>query len=585
MRFLPTRVLLFLRHSFVTQGLIVLVGVLAYSNTFQVPFLFDDRHAIADNAALRNLQTLLIPSGSRWFGYLTFGLNYALGGLNPAGYHLVNLLIHVAAALLLFKLVVLTFNLPFFRRFGHGTDVQDSVRAVAFLAALLFVSHPVQTQAVTYIVQRFASLATMLFILSVFLYAKARIEMPAGRRWIIWYAFALLSALFSMKTKEISFTLPFVILLYEFCFFPKEERKKTSARTALMIFLLTALVIPISIVGASGSGGELSGAFRATSEISRMDYLATQFRVVITYIRLLFLPLGQMIDYDYTLYHSFLDLQVMLSFAGLAFLLGFGCVLLLRSDRTDSSPFLRPIAFGIFWFFITLSVESSVIPIADVIFEHRLYLPSVGAFIAIAGGVGIALHKLLNSHPAVWKASLAAVLAVLIVLPVQTYARNSVWRSEIDLWEDVLAKKPTHARAQAIIGLKFLEQGGVDESIRRFRKAVELKPSYAEAHVALGNAYMTKGWLDEGYAEYMTALKMGTLDHYDTAQLTMNIGTYYLRKGQPEQALRSYRMALGMIPDDAMIHHNLALAYEMMGMKQKAEEYHRKAHLLNPERY
>jgi hypothetical protein len=191
-----------------------------------------------------------------------------------------------------------------------------------------------------------------------------------------------------MKTKEIAFTLPLAIALYEFLFLRDSIKRRLLYLAPL---LLTMLIIPLSILDADRPIGEFIGeageAARVESGVSRLDYLLTESRVVVTYIRLLLLPINQNIDYDFPFYNSFFDPKVFLSFLLLVSIVGLGAFLL-RCSRS-SEPALRAVSFGIFWFFITLSVESSLIPIQDVIFEHRLYLPSVGVFLALASGAAI----------------------------------------------------------------------------------------------------------------------------------------------------------------------------------------------------
>ncbi|MBI4838692.1 MAG: hypothetical protein HY806_06030, partial [Nitrospirae bacterium] len=192
------------------------------------------------------------------------------------------------------------------------------------------------------------------------------------------------------KTKEIAFTLPIIIVLYEFMFFDGKIKKRI---LYLIPLLLTILIIPLAYMESGKSTGDLisdlSETARLQTEMSRMDYLFTQCRVIVTYIRLLFLPVNQNLDYDYPVYHSFLNPNVFLSFLFLMVIFCIGVYLLYRSRITHylsvcnaQAVTLRITAFGILWFFVTLSVESSVIPIVDVIFEHRVYLPSIGAIIA-----------------------------------------------------------------------------------------------------------------------------------------------------------------------------------------------------------
>jgi len=296
--------------------LLTFLATIIYSNTFSVPFHFDDTPNILENPQIKDLKNFLDFSGNRYVGYLSFALNYHFGGLHVFGYHLVNLLIHIINGFLVYFLVLLLFKTS--RRQKTLADpnilstTHDSQIAaapwIALAAALLFVAHPIQTQAVTYIVQRFASLVTLFYLFTVVCYLKWRLASPETRSRFLWYWMALLFTVLAMKTKENSFTLPFMILLVEVVFFRSFTRRRW---VALIPFLLTLLIIPVSRGDALG---EAEGFARDTTAISRSDYLFTQFRVIVTYIRLLFLPIRQNLDYDYPIYHSLLEPSVLIDY-------------------------------------------------------------------------------------------------------------------------------------------------------------------------------------------------------------------------------------------------------------------------------
>jgi len=351
--------------------LLSLLAALIYSNTFSIPFHFDDADNIVQNPQIKDLTNFFDLSGSRYVGFLSFALNYSVGGLQVFEYHLVNLIIHIANGFLVYSLVLLLFK----AESQHSSlTTHDSplttVPWIALGAAMLFVAHPIQTQAVTYIVQRFASLVTLFYLLTVFCYLKWRLASSETRSRYLWYGGALLSTVLAMKTKENSFTLPFMILSVEAIFFRSSTRKRW---LALLPFLLTLPIIPLSHPGAMGEGE--AGFAQGTAEISRSDYLFTQFRVIVTYLRLLFLPIGQNLDYDYPIYHSILEPAVLFSFLFLLLIFVVSLFVIFYSRLTTQDSQLRLMGFGMVWFFLTLSIESSIIPIKDVIFEHRLYLP------------------------------------------------------------------------------------------------------------------------------------------------------------------------------------------------------------------
>ncbi len=581
-------------------SLIAALACIIYSNTFSVPFHFDDKLNIVDNAFIKDIKNFWPPAAARWFGYFTFALNYRFNGLDTTGYHAVNLAIHILNSFLVYWLVLLIFKTAFFTSPVRNFEGSEQSRGIttALLAALLFAAHPVQTQAITYIVQRFASLATLLYLLSLTAYGQARLlsfkgaNRPGNRMNVIaqsiLYVVSFLSAVLAMKTKEISFTLPVVIILYEFSFFggAKQPSLRDLHRRKILYFLpflLTSLIIPLTLIRSATGWKNLFSVFTATNEISRHDYLLTQFRVLVTYLRLLFFPLNQTADYDYTVYRSFFDAAVLFSVLLLASLCGLAVFLSLRSRSTFQTG--RVIAFGIFWFFITLSVESSIIPIADVIYEHRLYLPSAGIFIAAAAAGVSGAHMAQKRHRLAFSALIAAGGLIIIVFSTSTFLRNRVWSSETGLWQDVIEKHPANVRAHSMLGILYQRNRLLNEAIEEYVKAVTLKPSYAEAHVNLGSAYVERGMLDQGMKEFMTALHLRSLDDIDTANLYINIGYCYQKQGLPDRAIEFYNYALPIIPDDANVYFFLGKAYDMKGFRKSAAEYFSRAHQLNPDRF
>jgi Flp pilus assembly protein TadD len=543
--------------------LIVAVGLIAYSNTFQVPFQFDDLFNIRDNPIIKDFKyfvepsrakTLLLYSAlrSRFVGYLTFALNYKLHGLTVAGYHIFNLAIHVMSALLLYWLVVLTCRTPAMKPSQNGH--QQVAHCIALFSALLFVAHPIQTEAVTYIVQRLASLATLFYLLSLTSYIQSRLSLSKARRFT-FYAVSLLSAILAMKTKEIAFTLPVMITLYEFMFFEGQIKRRI---LSLIPLLLTMVIIPFTLIGMGKPVGELisdvSEATRVQTAMSRWDYLFTQFRVIVTYIRLLLFPVGQNLDYDYPLYHSFFSPPVFLSFLVLAAILSFG-IYVFRYRKLV--PHTRLISFGILWFFVALSVESSFIPIEDVIYEHRMYLPSVGMFIAVMTSLFLARDQLTRGE----KIIIPSCMLIVIILASVTYARNMVWQSEVALYRDVVRGSPHKARGHNNLGNAYLKQNRLDEAVHEFITALKLNPDYAMAHNNLGDAYVKQKRLDEAIHEFITALKLDS----DLTEAHNNLGTVYLMQNRLDEAVHEFITALKLNPDLAEAHNNLGDAY----VKQK----------------
>ncbi len=549
--------------------IILLAGLIAYSNSFHGPFQWDGTAAISENPIIKQVGNFLTSTKGyesnprRFIGYLTFALNYHFGGLNVTGYHLVNLLIHLANALLVYLLVAATFKTPAMR---HARESFPPPALIAFFSALLFVSHPLQTQAVTYLAQRFTSLAALFYLLSLALFSKGRLateEPPgsdAGRpgRVLLYFCGSFVSAVLAMKTKEIAFTLPAIIVLYEFVFFKTPLRKRL---LFLLPFALTVLIVPASIMHSEKTLGTLltdvSAETRLQTDLPRWDYLLTEMRVIVTYLRLLVFPVNQNIDYDYPIYHSPLSAPVLFSLAVLATLFGLAiCSLYWSRDknigRAQSAPYYRLAGFGTLWFFITLSVESSVIPIVDVIFEHRVYLPSVGFFTGASTVLLLAAR-----HPRVRTAVIALLCAATLLLAGATYARNNVWGSVIALWSDTVKKSPNKNRPRYNLGEAYESEGRLPEALQEFQIAAALTPGDSRAHYNLGTAYLKQQRYDDAVREFRTALAIGP----DYAVYHCNLGSAYAKQGKLQDAQQEFKAAIVLKPEDAESHYNLGRTY------------------------
>jgi len=543
---------------------------LAYANTLDASFHLDDFTAILGNPGVRSLGVLWPPSDPRWLGYVSFALNYGAGGTSVLGYHLANLAIHVCNGLLVYRLAALVLRTPALREARPDGLVH---RWLPLLAGLVFTLHPLATQAVTYVVQRFTSLATLCFLASVILWIEARLDLEAEGRWrtrtALAYLGSVLAAAAAMKTKEISFTLPLVALGLELLLFERPRRI-----ALLGPLLASALLVPLAVVGKGGwSGDVLDAAARATAEtgqISRWSYALTQTRVVATYLRLLVLPVGQNFDHDVRVSASWLEPSVVACSLLLLALVALAAIAWIRGRRAGD-PFGPLWLLGVGWFFVTLSVESSVIPIRDVLFEHRTYLPTAGASIALAAALLRGLEAL-RARSLPRRAGAVAVGAAVLALGVATHARNRVWHDEQSLWSDVVAKSPGKARAHDFLGSALLDQGATADALREFRRALELAPRPAEAaraHTNLGAVHKARGQVDEAVREYEQALALEP----DLARAHGNLGMAYEEQGKLEAATREYRAVLrlsGTDLDRAKAHSNLGAVLLRQGRAAEA---------------
>ncbi len=533
-------------------ALIAGVVFLMYSNVFRVPFIFDDWENIEANGFIR-LGGLDIgglwaaafrsPAGNRPVANVSFALNYLAGGYGVFGYHLVNVLIHVLNGVLVYALGR--------KLFGGGRGVEG--RWV--LAALVFVAHPVQTEAVTYVVQRMTSLATMFYLLALWLYLRGREEGGGRRRWGYWAA-GVVSWGLALGSKEIALSLPAVVVLYEWCL----GRGLGWLRGRLGYVLLVVfgvLLVGWWYLGADPLGRILEGY--EGREFSMGERVLTQFRVVVWYLGLVLYPHPGRLNllHEFSVSRSLWDPPAtFLSLVLIGALVASG----LWAGRR------RPVwSFCVLWFFLQLVLESSVVGL-ELVFEHRLYLPLAG----VAWLAGEGAFRLTGGRAA-W----AAVLGVLLVLALggATHARNRAWQDRLTLWQDVIRKSPHNHRAHSNLGAALEQAGRPAEAEGQYRRALELKPGYAAAHNNLGLMLERQGRLNEAELHFREALRTSP-GHIDAHN---NLGVLLTRLGKPEEALDHFAKVLRLRPRDAGAHQNLGLALESLGRGGEAEAYYRRA--------
>ncbi len=346
--------------------------LLAYSNTFTASFHFDDNPAIVDNPALKRCtwsNFISMFSGTRPIVNLSLFFNYQISGLNPVGWHIFNITFHILNTYFVYLLVLKTLTLPTLcARYG------ERAKRMALFGALLFGLHPLQTESVTYIISRTELLAAFFYLATFLLFLKG-----AKTNTFSWYIAAFFTSLLAVESKEWAVTLPAMLFLYDLLFIsngsfkPVFSRWKAYVLVALPWGLIAYVLMTTKLSGAGfGISGERS--------ITGWTYLLTSFNVLWTYIKLLIFPINQNLDYSYPIAKTLFEFPTILSFAGHLLLAAVACWLYLKKKWTL-------IPFGVAWFYITLSPTQSFVPILDVIFEHRVYLPSIGFFLVFVAAV------------------------------------------------------------------------------------------------------------------------------------------------------------------------------------------------------
>jgi tetratricopeptide (TPR) repeat protein len=554
---------------------IVAVALGAYSGSFGGAFVFDDLHWIVENDLVRDLRHFLLePAGyrkqpNRFVGHLTFALNYRLGGLEVTGYHVFNFCVHALNALLVYALAIFAFRTPR----AAGSRLAPFAKPIAFLAAVLFVAHPIQTQAVSYVVQRYTSLSATFYLSTVVLYLRWRLrQLDDGddpRRDVVAYAAMIVTTLLAMKTKESTFTLPVALAASE-CFFFGATRR---GLLRLVPLLATLAVIPATKLDLSRPvDAVVADVQRVTvidSKASRLDYARTQLAVVVEYLRLLVLPVGQSVDHDHPVYRSFVEPRVIASALVIALLYAVAAYAYVRTSPRRSAPAdpgARVLSFGIVWFFLAISVESSVIPIADVMVEHRVYLPSAGFFLAVAVAAAWLMQRWSPARAGTVLRAAAVVLGLL--LGVATFQRNEVWADDVALWTDAAAKSPHKARPHYNVGEALGKRGDLDGAIREYLLALQADPEHARARYNLGESLAKRGDIEGAMRQYQLVIATDPGD----ARAHNNLGVAYYSRGLVDDAIARFRTAIALSPDYAEAHTNLGIAYGRKGWLDAAQQ-------------
>lgn len=372
--------------------LIATVAFIIYSNTFYASFHFDDTPTIVENYAIHRFDLKeIFSTSSRPILDLTFALNYYFGKLDVFGYHMVNIILHIVNGILLYFILLWTINAPPHPnpppRVGRAGEAgpQGDVRVthrMPLYASLIFIAHPIQTQAVTYIVSRSSVLATTFYLLALLLFIRAFRFLSSSlvsRPSPFYIIGAFLASCLGMGTKQEFATLPLMLLIYDFYFVSKGDWKVLKGHYKIHIAMFSTLAIVLYL---SFSGLQTYISFDYAKgvpmpqegTITSFQYFLTQLHVIPYYIKLLFIPTNLNLDYDWPITRN-IDLPTVLFFVLLTFIVIVAIKLYSKA---------RLVSFGIIWFFVTLSVTSSFVVIYDVIFEHRLYLPSIGFAIVIA---------------------------------------------------------------------------------------------------------------------------------------------------------------------------------------------------------
>lgn len=551
-------------------ALIVAAGMAAYANSLDGAFLFDDRDFSESPRALSWANTAEALRSARPLVDLTLMANYSLDGLNVRGYHLFNLAVHLLAGCVLFSLARRLLRSPVLApRYGAAAD------ALALAVALLWTVHPLQTQAVTYIVQRAESMMGLFYLLTLYCAVRAfeaggNAEQQPAAGALRWYAASALCCLAGMATKPVTATAPLMVLAVDYLLFAPSLRDALRRRWPLYLALVATWQLLLSTVLVRPNQTSAGFGYRA---ITPWEYACTQPRAILWYVRLALWPDPLCFDYMRPVLRQWG--QFIAPAVVVLLLLAATAWLLLRR---------RPAALIGVWFFLILSVTSSIMPIADVCVEHRMYLSLAAVIAAVALGgyeIGRRLPGLLQPERAArarWGGVVAIVLVatLAVILAWRTAERNLDYRFESDLWESVLRVRPDNTRAKLNFGYALFAEGHLDDAI-----AVTSAPALAgdpAAHLNLGRFFAAKGLPARAEEEYRRAINMDP----DFAKAHYNLGNLLLQQRRYAEAARAFAEAVRSRPDWPAAHNNLGIALANLSDLKAAETRFRLALRLDP---
>ena len=541
--------------------LILAAGLLAYGGSLWGPFVFDDRLHLVDETRLQHLWPIgeLIGKSIRPVADLTFAVNYALGGTNVFRYHLFNLAIHLGAGCMLFGILrrtFLTYRLK--KRYGKMAS------SLSGAAALLWVVHPLNTQAVMYVIQR-AELLMGFFYLST-LYCLIRF---AGEpRKGFWKTGAIACCALGMGSKAIMVTAPAVVFLYDAVFLAGSWKETFRQRGGLYGGLAATWGILLWMLVPLSRGEDISvGA--SVPGVTAVSYALTQPEVILHYVRLSFWPQPLVFDYNWPIVRG-------MSAALLPGLLigGLLGITLFALRQGWPAGFLGA------WFFGILAPTSSFFPIADCAFEYRVYL----SLVSICAGMVVTGYEVLKRVFGSREALARMVAAGMVVVGVgvfsgMTIGRHFDYKTEVTLWQDTVRKRPGNWRAQHNLGRALEREEKLEEAIQSYRQAIRLKPDSVQAYNSLGATLARQGKGEEAIESYRHALGIDP----NAADVHSNLGVALGRLGRVEEARKEFEEAIRINPNAADAHNNLGMALGQLGRLEEAREEFEKAIGIEPD--
>lgn len=528
-----------------------LIVYVLYAGCLHGAFVFDDPNAISQSMLIRSIRPLdrFLTLSTRPLTDFSFALDYARGQLDPHPYHVTNLVIHALNGILVYFLALRTLGI-----LGLGI-FSENRRGISWAAAALFVAHPLATETVAYVSSRSEALVALFILITLLIYAHGATSSKRRKR-IATAVFLPLTTSAALASKEIAAVIPPALFLYDWCFLARGNWRRTKPRWGFVaLTLLPLLTGGLFLVYRAYNAKVSFGSYSASAgfQFDRFGpgkYFMTQLGVLVHYLRLVLVPVGLTFDYDWHLATSPWSPGVLLPFA-ILLLLG---ILALRNVRTQ--PFY---AFAILWMFLVLAPTSSVMPLADLVVERRMYIPLIGFALLAATWGWLLVGRVRRGRSRSWPQALG-LYAALIGIPLclfggLTASRASLWGNELALHLDGVAKAPGNPRVRLNLGVTYLNRQQLEEAEVHLREAKRLYDKGeslqcfqrigAFIHYNLGAVYFLRGKYNAAIPQLKRALELGgeylalrPMAYYLLGNIAMNRKNWKIAAGRFQEAIR-----------------------------------------------
>jgi len=570
-------------HYFIPPILLSIITALFYAPSMKFAFQFDDIPNITKHFNIRhNTLGKLFFSGTRWISYWLNSIHYSIGRFDPFSYRIGNLLIHITTGTVIFFIILI--GLSHLKKKSFFTE---NAFSIAFLTAIAFLLHPVQTQTVSYVIQgQLEGLAALAIFSMVLLFLKISYAKTNIGKYIATTLLFIVAA-FSCGTKEIAIISPALLLLADWFLVAQGEWSSLKKRfyihipLALLIFTIYLIFLKptffTEILGLQRIAKNNIGNIITQNPIDKITpwvFFRSQFKVILHYLWIFVWPLNISVEYDWVLSKSFFSADCILPFLFLLSI-AIGILNILKKNKASL------VAFGALWFFAAIAPRSSIIPSPELLVDYKTYTASFGWLFLLATGLVFIFHyarkkitalSSLSSSPINYTITCSLLLAMLLGL--LTIERNTIWRSGTEFWGNMIQNAPGKARAYNNYGVELSQNlRDYKGSIPYFKKAIKMDTQYSDPWNNLAVAYANTNKLDSAINALKQSLKI--CKYYPEGY--NNLASFYLQKNNFAEADRLLRIAIRLRPHYGKAHFNLGRVYFAKKEYEKARKLFKKS--------